>query len=215
MYLDLSIPATVFRVPSLPDLYQRLSTITITSTSSLPAFYKEYQTFILKIIQFIIDRVTLTTVIEEIQRLHTPFLRSEVTSVKQADTLLQQIESIFLSIIDNISSGVNIPFVLNRVKFLRHQLSTVTHLPAVYNDIAELIVHVLDKIINKEPLPTILTNLTAIKTAMAAEIHIAETIMNIQSIIILIVENIIKGTSVSALIPQIKNLQALIKKEFG
>jgi hypothetical protein len=140
MYLDLSIPATVFRVPSLPDTYQCFTTITIITTSSLTNFYNEYQTFILKIIQFIIDKVTLTTAIEEIQLLQAPLLQSEFTYI--------------------------------------------------------------------------LTNLRAIKAAMIAEVHITEGIINIHSIIMLIVENIIKGTSMTFLIPQIKNLQSLITQEF-
>jgi len=140
MYLNLSIPSTVFRVPSLPDLYPCLATISIITTSSLTNFYNEYQTFILKIIQFIIDKVPLTTAIQEIQHLKTPLLKSEFTYI--------------------------------------------------------------------------LTNLRAIKEAMIAEVHITEGIINIHSIIMLIVENIIKGTSMSFLIPQIKNLQSLITQEF-
>jgi len=167
-------------------MYQIVTEIVSVPVTNICAFYSEYEAFILKIIQFIIDKVSLDTVILEIQALH-----KEIQTAVQANEILKTIETIMLTIVDNIAAGVDINLVLSRIAYLKQELTLAKDLPVVYNDIAELIGLVIDQITNKEPLDNVLTNLIAIHTEMVTEVQLAKEILEIQNVIITIIQNII------------------------
>ena len=201
--------ATVFRVPSLPVQYQILTAINQVQTTNITSFYNEYETFILNIIQYVTDRVSLDKIIKDLTPLHTA-----IHTAAEADEILLVVQKIMLSIINNIAAGVDINLILVRITYLQEQLRQATNLPVVYNDIAELIAYVMDQIINRESLENVITNLTAIQTAMAAEAELAEGIINIQRVIISIIENIIECVDINLILSRIAYLQGLVKAYF-
>ena len=86
-YINLSATTnqlTVFYVPSLPEKYQLVATIVVVPVNNVATFYSEYETFILKIIQYIIDKVSLDTVIKEIQEIQT-----DIHDLRDAEKALQ------------------------------------------------------------------------------------------------------------------------------
>jgi hypothetical protein len=199
--------SSVFYTPSIPKQYQVLTELI---TTNITTFYTEYEAYILNIIQFIIDKTSLDTVIKEIQ-----FLQSVIETNVQAEAVLHKIEIILLSIVDNIATGVDINLIISRITYLKTQLALATDLPVIYNDITELIAYVIDQITNKESLDIVLDNLLTIKTAMVAEVQIAQEIIHIQNIIITIIENVIEGIDMALVIGRITYLQGLIKEQFG
>jgi hypothetical protein len=201
--------ATIFRVPSLPEQYQLIAEIVQVETTTLTSFYSEYETFILKIIQYVTDRVSLDTIIKDL----TP-LQTEIRTIAEAEEILFVIQKLMLSIVDNIAAGVDINIILIRIAYLQDQLSLAADLPVVYNDVAELISYVLDQIINRESLENIITNLTAIQTSMVAEVELAEGILRIQRVIISIIENIIQSVDINLILHRITYLQGLVKDYF-
>jgi len=201
--------ATVFRVPSLPAQYQILTAIDQVETTNINSFYSEYETFILKIIQYVTDRVSLDKIIKEL----TP-LQTEIRTIAEADKILISIQHIMLSIIDNIAACIDINLVLNRISYLQQQLRQAKNLPVVYNDVADLIVYVLNQIINRESLDNVISNLITIQTSMIAEAKLAEEIINIQNIIITIIENIIGCVDINLILNRIAYLQGLVKAYF-
>lgn len=201
--------ASIVFVPSLPTEYQIVSKITTVPTKNISTFYSEYEAFILKIIQYIIDKVSLDTVIQDIAA-----LQKEIQTVVEAEHILNTIETIMLTIVDNIAAGIDINLILNRITYLKQQLALATDLPVVYSNAAELIGYVIDQITNKEPLDNVLTNLIAIQTAMVAEVQLAKEILDIQNIIITIIENVIQAIDINLILNRITYLQGLIKAQF-
>jgi hypothetical protein len=199
--------SAVFFTPSIPKEYQILTELI---TTNIYTFYTEYETYILNIIQFIIDKISLDTVLKEIQ-----ILQAAIKTTVQAEAVLHKIEIILLSVVDNIAAGVDIKLIINRITYLKTQLALATDLPVIYNDITDLIAYVMEQITNKESLDIVLSNLLTIKTAMAGEVQIAQEIIHIQNIIITIIENVIEGIDMSFIIGRITYLQGLIKVQFG
>ena len=201
--------AIVFRVPSLPLQYQLRARIVQVETTNITSFYSEYEKFILNIIQYITDRVSLDKIITEL----TP-LRTEIRTIAEADKKLIAIQNMMLSIIGNIAACIDINLVLNRITYLQQQLSQAENLPVVYNDVTDLIVYVLNQIINKESLDNVIENLITIQTSMIAESKLAEEIINIQNIIITIIENVIGCVDINFILYRITYLQGLVKAYF-
>jgi hypothetical protein len=173
-------------------------------------FTSAYESYILQIIQYIIDRVNLDTVLAELQALQT-----EITTKVQAEAVIERIQTIILSVVDNITNRVNLDVVLRRLAYLQEELATATDLPVIYNDITGLLVYVIDQIINKENLDTVLANLTAIQVNMTGNIYIADSILTIHSTIISIVENITNRVNLDVVLRRLAYLQGLVAEALG
>ena len=177
-----------------------------------PSFYTLYEQYILDIIQFITDKVSLDSILGNLQ-----VLQKEINTKYQAQLVLDQIEHILLGVIDNISHKVSLNIVLTRLAHVNTLLATVdpSNLPVVYGNVSELLLFVIDEIANKTSLDTILTQLSIVQTGMAAEIQLADEILEFQEIIISIVENIINRTSLNIVMNRLLYLkQRLVDAKF-
>jgi hypothetical protein len=169
-----------------------------------PSFYTLYEQYILDIIQFITDKVSLDSILGNLQ-----VLQKEINTKYQAQLVLDQIEHILLGVIDNISHKVSLNIILYRLNHINTLLATVdpSNLPVVYGNVSELLLFVIDEIANKTSLDTILTQLSIVQTGMAAEVQLADEILAFQEIIISIVENIINRTSLTIVMGRLLYLQ--------
>lgn len=161
-------------------------------TSPSASFYALYETYILDMIQFITDKVSLDAVLNNLRALQV-----QIQTKAQAQRVIQQIEEILLGVVENITNRVSLDIVLSRLAYLTELLNKVdpSELPAVYGDVADLLITVIDEVANKTSLDIVLTDLGAIQTGMAADAMIAREILDFQEIVISIVENIINRVS--------------------
>ena len=161
-------------------------------TSPSASFYALYETYILDMVQFITDKMSLDAVLDNLRALQV-----QIQTKAQAQRVIQQIEEILLGVVENITNRVSLDIVLGRLAYLTELLNTVDprELPAVYGDVADLLITVIDEVANKTSLDIVLTDLGTIQTGMAADTMIAREILDFQEIVISIVENIIHRVS--------------------
>jgi hypothetical protein len=221
------LPASI--LVNLPTLFVSPQTLLIllqfqpgSNVSTIPSsnyvvssdFYSKYQQSILDIIQYIIDRVSLDTVLKDLQA-----LRTTIQSRAQAERVISNIEEILLGVVDNITHKVSLNIVLGRLQYVTNLLATVDpeNLPIVYGQVAELLAFVIDQITNREGLVLVLENLTAIRNQMTLEVHLAKEIIQVQEILIGVVENVINRVSLHIVLGRLQYVQdvlALIKEGF-
>ena len=168
-------------------------------------FTSTYQSYILQVIQFIIDRVNLDTVLSSLQE-----LQQEITTKAQAEALIDRIESIILGVIDNITNRVSLDIVLRRLAYLKEELASATDLPVIYNDVASLLVYVIEQITNRESLDAVLANLITIQTSMVGMVSVADNILQVQLVLISIVENITNRVSLDIVLRRLVYAQGLV-----
>jgi len=162
-----------------------------------------YQTYILEIIQFIIDKVSFDTILESL-RLH----RQKITTHAEAQQKLLDIQRMILSVVDMISSRVNITLVLERIAHIQKILdeNDDTNM-ALYDDMFDMIVEIIDEITNKQPFDQILDTLKKMQNYIAPEAEGAKGILAVQEQIIHVIENIIKGTTMSFVMERILKIK--------
>ena len=198
-----SIPVTLIPADTILIIPAQLSSAPCAAACN--DFTSAYEVYILQIIQYIIDRVNLDTVLSELET-----LRAEITTRAQAEAVIDRIESIILGVVSNITNRVNLDVVLRRLAYLKEELATATDLPVVYNDVAELLVYIIDQITNRESLDTVLSNLTTMKINMMSSVHIAESILTIHTVIISIVSNITNRVNLDVVLQRLAYLQGLV-----
>lgn len=196
------LPASI--LAQLPALFVPPSTAPVVFSTG---FYAKYQQYILDIVQYITDRVSLDTVLSELQA-----LQATIQSRAQAERVISNIEEILLGVVDNITHKVNLHIVLGRLQYVTNLLATVgpEHLPIVYGQVADLLAFVIDQITNREGLVLVLENLTAIQTQMTLEVHLAKEILQAQEILIGVVENIIHRVSLHIVLNRLQYVQTLL-----
>jgi len=195
-----NLPASI--LAQLPPLFVSPPTV-----ASSTGFYAKYQQYILDIVQYITDRVSLDTVLKDLQALQTT-----IQSRAQAERVIANIEEILLGVVDNITHKVSLQIVLGRLQYVTNLLNTIDpgHLPIVYGQVADLLAFVIDQITNREGLVLVLENLTAIRTQMTLEVHLAKEILQAQEILIGVVENIIHRVSLRIVLERLQYVQALL-----
>ena len=173
-------------------------------TSPSASFYALYETYILDMIQYITDKVSLDAVLDDLRALQV-----QIQTKAQAQRVIKQIEEILLGVVENITNRVSLDIVLGRLAYLTELLNKVdpSELPAVYGDVADLLITVIDEVANKTPLDIVLTDLGTIQTGMAADVQIAREILEFQEIVISIVENIINRVSLDIIMGRLVYLQ--------
>ena len=217
--LPSSVKTVVPRILVAPDSTQVISALQKGATQILSqlgagslspsgAFYSLYETYILDIIQYITDKVSLDAVLNDLRALQV-----EIETKAQAQQVIRQIEHILLGVVDNIANRVSLDIVLSRLAYLTELLQTVdpASLPAVYGNVADLLITVIDEIVHQTPLDTVLTDLGTIQTHMSADVQIANEILEFQEIVISIVENIIHKISLDIVLGRLVYLQEKLR----
>ena len=197
------LPASI--LANLPALHisPRLGPAPVASSS----FYDKYQQYILDIVQYITDRVSLDTVLKDLLA-----IQPEIQSKAAAARVIANIEDILLGVVDNLTHKVSLHIILNRLQYVTNLLETVdpSELPIVYGQVAELLAYVIDQITNREGLALVLENLTAIRTQMTLEVHLAKEILQAQEILIGVVENVMNRVNLSIVLNRLLYVQALL-----
>jgi len=197
------LPASI--LANLPALHisPRLGPTPVASSS----FYDKYQQYILDIVQYITDRVSLDTVLKDLLA-----IQPEIQSKAAAARVIANIEVILLGVFDNLTHKVSLHIILNRLQYVTNLLETVdpSQLPIVYGQVAELLAYVIDQITNREGLALVLENLTAIRTQMTLEVHLAKEILQVQEILIGVVENVMNRVNLAIVLNRLQYAQALL-----
>jgi hypothetical protein len=192
------ITDTIFNKPNS----QHITNITSDDTQS--NIYTAFQNYILEIIQFIIDKVSLDTIIASLET-----YRKEINSHAEAEAALDNIKILIVSVIDNISAGVNMTIVIDRITYIQGLLK-VSGDKAIYGEIFEMIIEIIDEITNRKPLDDILSNLKKYQPLINVEGDAANNIITIQLQIISIIENIIAGISMNIILDRISYVKGLV-----
>jgi hypothetical protein len=214
--VSLFAPTVLLKLPTsilatIPALHVPPSAFLRSQAGSDPAssagFYAKYQQYILDIVQYITDRVSLDTVLKDLQA-----LQSTIQSRAQAERVISNIEDILLGVVDNITHKVSLNIVLSRLQYVTNLLATVDpeHLPVVYGQVTELLAFVIDQIENREGLVLVLENLTAIQNQMTLEVHLAKEILQVQEILIGVVENVINRVSLHIVLSRLQYAQVVL-----
>ncbi len=189
------ITQTVVTTPTTTVVEQRVD------TTNDPCVI--YQNYVLEVIQFIIDKVSFDTILESLM-IH----RAEIKTHAEAQKKLLDIQRMILSVVDMISSSVNIKLVLERIEHIQKVLDeNEDQNVAVYGEIFDMVVEIIDEITNKQPFEQIIDNLKKIQQYIIPETEAARGIMAVQEQIIRVIENIISGTSMAFVIERILKIK--------
>ena len=201
-----ALPSSLRPLPAVTSALLRSQTGFDPVASS--EFYAKYQQYILDIVQYITDRVSLDTVLSDLLAIQ-PSIRSKA----EAERVIANIEEILLGVVDNITHKVSLHIVLGRLQYITQLLATVdpSDLPIVYGQVADLLAYVIDQITNREGLAIVLENLTAVRTQMTLEVHLAKELLQVQEILIGVVENIIHRVSLPIVLGRLQYVQGLLK----
>ena len=130
----------------------------------------------------------------------------------QAESAIVIIEEVMLSIVDNLTSKINIGFVLNRITYLKGLVASAQNLPAAYGELANLIGSILTSIADREPIESVLANLMSIQTSFATEAHLAEVVTKIQTTIISILQNVIDRVNIGFILNRFTYVRKLLEE---
>jgi hypothetical protein len=167
--------------------------------------YSLYETYILDIIQYVIDGVAIDTILTKLQP-----MQQEIRSLAQAEATILVIEEVMLSIVNNLTSKLNIGFVLSRITYLKGLVASAQHLPAAYGELSELIGSILTSIANREPIESVLANLMSIQISFASEVKLAEVLTQIQTTVISILQNIINRVDIQLVLNRFTYVRQLL-----
>ena len=201
-----ALPSSLRPLPAVTSALLRSQTGFDPVASS--EFYAKYQQYILDIVQYITDRVSLDTVLSDLLAIQ-PSIRSKA----EAERVIANIEEILLGVVDNITHKVSLHIVLGRLQYIAQLLATVdpSDLPIVYGQVADLLAYIIDQITNRDGLAIVLENLTAVRTQMTLEVHLAKELLQVQEILIGVVENIIHRVSLPIVLGRLQYVQGLLK----
>ena len=201
-----ALPSSLRPLPAVTSALLRSQTGFDPVASS--EFYAKYQQYILDIVQYITDRVSLDTVLSDLLAIQ-PSIRSKA----EAERVIANIEEILLGVVDNITHKVSLHIVLGRLQYITQLLATVdpSDLPIVYGQVADLLAYIIDQITNRDGLAIVLENLTAVRTQMTLEVHLAKELLQVQEILIGVVENIIHRVSLPIVLGRLQYVQGLLK----
>ena len=183
--------------------YSRL--VTATSGSTTTNVFSLYEEYVLSIIQYVIDGVTIDTILAKLAP-----MKQQINSLAQAESAILVIEEVMLSIVENLSSRTSIDIILNRIVYLKGLLASAKDLPVAYGEIAALIESIITSITNRESIESVLANLMTIQTAFATEVHLAEVISKIQSAIISILQNVIDRVDIGFVLNRFTYVKQLL-----
>ena len=176
----------------------------ITASDPPSIIYTAFQNYILEIMQFIIDRASIDTIISSLET-----YRQEINSHAAAEAALEKIKILIFSVIDNISAGINLTIVLDRIAYIQ-ELLKISGDSAIYGEIFEMIIEIMDEVINRKPLDDILSNLKKFQSLINIEAEATINIMKIQVLVISIIESIIGGVNIYTIIDRINYVKGLV-----
>ena len=180
----------------------------ITNQSSNPSIisaYGLYEQYILSIIQYVTDGITIDTILAKLKP-----MQDTIRSYAQAESTILTIEEVLISIVNNLTNRVNLDLVLGRITYLKGLLKTSTNLPVVYGEIYQLITDIIVSITNRTPIDAIIANLLSIQTAFATEVKLAEVVSRIQSCLIGILQNIIDRVNLTFVLNRFTYVRQLL-----
>jgi hypothetical protein len=145
-----------------------------------------------------------------IQQLHS--LITLIKSKEDIYLLLDNIENTLLSIICNISDGVNVGIISDRIQYLRELLSKLPDDCTDYDYYGKYIFSIIDSITNSVDFNTVYSNIINIQSLIQNDLN--QTLYNqlnlIQTTIISIICNISDGVNIGIISDRIQYLNTLI-----
>jgi hypothetical protein len=199
-----NIPQLIPYVP--PVIIQPDGTVVthrpICGTDCTTCFYSRLQEIILTIIQYITDRVSLDSILTQLEE-----LQEEITTQEQASRVLRRIEQLILSIIDNITNRTNLVVILQRIQYLQTQIVIAGDTSSMYTEINDIIITIIDQIGSRGSLDDVLATIRSLQDTLIPDNAVAEQITEIEEMILSIVDNITYRTNLTVVLQRFNLLQ--------
>jgi hypothetical protein len=185
------------------------SKLTFNGTCSDVQFYIQVETYLCNVIEAITNKIELDKVIEEIT-----VVQGMLKTKEDALNLLDMIQNTVLDILFNITTGVSLDIVNNRILYLRELInrSDPDRFPIICSEVVQGISDILDMFGNSTDLDQILTGLTAIQERMVNDVGKADLIEDTHCTLYGIIDNISNGVSLDIVNNRITYLQELVRQ---
>jgi hypothetical protein len=185
------------------------SKLTFNGTCSDVQFYIQVETYLFNVIEAITNKIELDKVIEEIT-----IVQGMLKTKDDALDLLDMIQNTVLDILFNITTGVSLDIVNNRISYLRDLINRADpdKFPIICSDVVQGISDILDMFGNSTDLDQILTGLTAIQERMVNDVGKADLIEDTQCALFGIIDNISNGVSLDIVNNRITYVQELVRQ---
>lgn len=185
------------------------SKLTFNGTCSDVQFYIQVETYLFNVIEAITNKIELDKVIEEIT-----IVQGMLKTKDDALDLLDMIQNTVLDILFNITTGVSLDIVNNRISYLRDLINRADpdKFPIICSDVVQGISDILDMFGNSTDLEQILSGLTAIQERMVNDVGKADLIEDTQCALFGIIDNISNGVSLDIVNNRIIYVQELVRQ---
>lgn len=165
------------------------------------------QEALLDIITMFGRMINIQEIALKIQEMHT----TVTTNINSLD-YIDQAEELIISIVENISSGIEYNIIVSRVEYLKEIISKIDDKCVFYNTcISDDIFILIDMIINKDSYENIIVFSRKITTNLHDKLKCAETLKDVENIIISILENITNGVELSIVYTRVQYFTSLIE----
>jgi len=172
-------------------------------------FYLQVETYLYNIVEAITNKIELDNIIQEIT-----VLQGMLKTKEDALNLLDMIQNNILDILFNITTGVELNIVNNRILYLRDLIlkADPDKFPIICSDVVQGISDILDMFGNAVDMEQIITGLTAIQNGMANDVAKADLIHETHCVLLGIIDNIGNGVELNIVNNRIVYLQELVRQ---
>jgi hypothetical protein len=161
---------------------------------------------VLDIITMFGNMVNILDIAEKIQEINNT-VKINIQSLDYID----QAECMIISILENISTNVELSIIKTRIEYLKDIISKIDDKCVFYNTcISDDIFILIDKIINNESYDVIIVFAKQITTTLHDKLKCSVTLKQAENIIISILENISSGVELSIISTRVHYVKELI-----
>lgn len=158
------------------------------------------------IITSFVDKIDFSTIFKQVQVFYNT-IKKHLANIG----FIEQVEDLTLSVLQNISDGVELPIVIKRIEFIQETILQVDENYICYNtNLAENLLRIVDLIINKVPFSDIILEIKAIQTIISTDLRLVEVIKESEGLVMGIIENITEGKEINIIKQRVLYLQDLL-----
>jgi hypothetical protein len=158
------------------------------------------------IIKSFVDKIDFSTIFKQVQIFYDT-IKKHLANIG----FIEQVEDLTLSVLKNISDGVELNIVTKRIEFIQETILQVDENYICYNtNLAENLLRIVDLLINKVPFSDIILEIKEIQTIINTNLRLVEVIKESEGIVMGIIENVAEGKELSIIRLRVLYLQELL-----
>jgi hypothetical protein len=182
--------------------------VTLYTSNTIEAKEKTLQKYLLDIMDIIKIESNITEITKRVN-----YVTNTLSSKIEIYKLIDEIESVSLSIVTNIGNNINKGIILNRIEYVREIISKLPeNTKDQYSAIGTIVLNILNMITEGIGFKEIESNLIRITSLLEGDVELMKLITIIQSTIISIIQNIGNGTSKGIIESRVEYLRTLISQ---